>query len=775
MERRSPEPRLRMDAMPPASSGPESLARARRDLEALAAATRALGASSDVGPALTRIAAAARELAGADLAYVTVYDTGLGVSRVVARAGTEDPAPGPDRDPPGTAPGRAGEISLPLIVEEEIAGQLVLVWPHGRPAGEIDLDGLGRLASLAAVAVRHRRLATTLAGGREPGAFRADDLVHVAGQLRRIVDAAKDGILTTDAGGLITSANPAAEALFGQPAAALSGRPVAVVLPGVQLAGSSAARGAAGTELEGVRPDGSRFPAELSVSVVSSDGGRAFVVIVRDVTDRKAAERMKDEFVATVSHELRTPLTALRGHVELVLEGEAGPVTELQRRFLQIATQSADRLGALINDLLDVAKIEAGRVLLRKELVDLVAVLREVSATFRVEADRRGLSFQEEVPSLPHVVGDRDRLIQVFGNLVSNAIKYTRAGTVGVSARATYGAVEVTVHDTGVGLTEEERRQVFTKFFRSRDRTGPDPGGTGLGLVIVKGIVEGHGGTLLVESEPGVGSRFRVTLPAVGAPRGEAGEAARAGATVLVVDDEVAIRDLLLEYLQMWDHAAVPAGSGPEALELARRLTPDLIILDVGMLPMSGLDVLRELKRDAATRAIPVLLHSVSDESEPLLALGAADFLRKPVSGARLREAVRRALDRTPVPLYLLDGDDARRERVRRALEETGLDVNPARTLAEAVAIPPIPAPVILLGPALPDGPGPPLLARWRGDPAFRSATVVLIGPWPPGHAAAGPGCHVETLQGQRAADAVGRVRTLLVRRRAGTEEARDG
>jgi PAS domain S-box-containing protein len=436
--------------------------------------------------------------------------------------------------------------------------------------------------------------------------------------------------VTTDGGGLITSANPAAEAMFGQPATALFGRPVVVVLPGLQLAGSSAAGTAAGVQVEGVRPDGSRFPAELSVSAVTSDGGRAFVVIVRDVTDRKAVERMKDEFVATVSHELRTPLTALRGHVELVLEGEAGPVTDLQQRFLQIATQSADRLGALINDLLDVAKIESGRVQLRRELVDLVAVLRDVAVTFRIEADRRGLAFEEDLPSLPPVVGDRDRLIQVFGNLVSNALKYTRAGSVGIGARSTYGAVEVVVHDTGLGMTAEEQRQLFTKFFRSRDRTGPDPGGTGLGLVIAKGIVEGHGGTLSVDSEPGIGSRFRVVLPAVGGPPADAAGRALAAATVLVVDDEVAIRDLLLEYLQMWDYAAVPASSGAEALELARRSAPDLIILDVGMLPMSGLDVLRELKRDAATRGIPVLLHSVSDEPEQLLALGAADFLRKP-------------------------------------------------------------------------------------------------------------------------------------------------
>ena len=760
--------------MPPIEPEPESLARAHRELETLATTMRALGASSDVGPALGRIAAAAREVSGADLAYVIAQDPGRSVARVLARAGVEAAA----RDaglPADAPPTRAGEISLPVVVEEEVAGQLVVDWPRGRPAGEIDLDALGRLAGLAALAIRHHRLAATLAGGRDPAGLHADDLVRVAGQLRRIVDAAKDGILTTDGGGLITSANPAAETLFGQPASALHGRPVTAVLPGVQLAGSSAVRAATGAGLEGVRSDASRFPAELSVSAVTSDGGRAFVVIVRDVTDRKAVERMKDEFVATVSHELRTPLTALRGHIELVLEGEAGPVTDLQQRFLQIATQSADRLGALINDLLDVAKIEAGRVQLRKEIVDVAAVLREVSATFRVEAGRRGLAFQEDLPVLPSVIGDRDRLIQVFGNLVSNALKYTPTGTIGVSARSTYGAVEVVVHDTGVGMTADEQRQLFTKFFRSRDRTGPDPGGTGLGLVIAKGIVEGHGGTLAVESQPGVGSRFRVGLPAVAAPRADGGESGRAAATILVVDDEVTIRDLLLEYLQMWDYAAVPAGNGAEALELARRLQPDLIILDVGMLPTSGIDVLRQLKQDAATRSIPVLLHSVSDAPEELLALGAADFLRKPVTGARLREAVLRALDRSPAPVYVLDGDDARRERVRRALEDTGLEVGPARTLAEAIAIPATPGPVIVLGTSLPDGPAAPLLARWCGDPAFRGAAVVLMGPWPSDAPRGGPGCRVEVLRGQRASDAVGRVRTLLAGQRSAAPEATDG
>jgi CheY-like chemotaxis protein len=324
-------------------------------------------------------------------------------------------------------------------------------------------------------------------------------------------------------------------------------------------------------------------------------------------------------------------------------------------------------------------------------------------------------------------------------------------------------------------MTPEEQRQLFTKFFRSRDRTGPDPGGTGLGLVIVKGIVEAHGGTLAVESAPGAGTRVRVGLPAVGGEPGGSAERGHEAATILVVDDEVIIRDLLLEYLQVWNYGAVPAASGAEALELARRIKPDLIILDVGMLPMSGLDVLRQLKQDPATRSIPVLLHSVADEPEQMLALGATDFLPKPVSGARLRETILRALDHTPVPLFVVDGDDARRDRIRTVLVETGLDVTAVRTLADAVAIPPAPPPIIAIGPRLTDGDSAPLVARWSADPAFREATVVLIGPWPPAAGQAGPGCHVEILRGQRAADAAGLVRALIARRRGAQRGGGDG
>jgi signal transduction histidine kinase len=235
--------------------------------------------------------------------------------------------------------------------------------------------------------------------------------------------------------------------------------------------------------------------------------------ITRDITDRKLLDRMKDEFVGTVSHELRTPLTAIKGFIELVLDGDAGPVPDTQREFLEVAARNADRLGALINDILDVSRIESQRLEIRTEPTDLIGVLEEVAATFRVMAHNKGLTLRHDVPSLPKVLGDAPRLVQVFSNLLSNAIKYTPKGEVGVRATVTDRGVEVVVHDSGIGLTKEELPQLFTKFFRGRNPVVTEAGGTGLGLVIAKAIVEKHQGTVDVDSRPGEGTRFRVVLP----------------------------------------------------------------------------------------------------------------------------------------------------------------------------------------------------------------------------------------------------------------------
>ncbi|MGH2709317.1 MAG: sensor histidine kinase, partial [Actinomycetota bacterium] len=198
-----------------------------------------------------------------------------------------------------------------------------------------------------------------------------------------------------------------------------------------------------------------------------------------------------------------------------VADGEAGPVNEMQREFLEITARNTERLGALINDLLDTEKIESRRLEIRDDAVDLEAVLGDVAATFRHTAQEKGLAFREEVRPLPRICGDRDRLIQVFSNLVSNAIKYTPHGEVSISAASIGEGAEVVVRDTGIGLTAEEQERLFAKFFRGSHPVVAEAGGTGLGLVIVKALVERHRGSIQVESEAGRGSRFRVVLPAL--------------------------------------------------------------------------------------------------------------------------------------------------------------------------------------------------------------------------------------------------------------------
>jgi signal transduction histidine kinase len=280
-------------------------------------------------------------------------------------------------------------------------------------------------------------------------------------------------------------------------------------------------KGARVSQLETAKlnKDGREIDVSLTISPILDRNGRMIGAsrIARDITDRKLLDRMKDEFVGTVSHELRTPLTAIKGFIELVLDGDAGPVADTQREFLEVAARNADRLGAIINDILDVSRIESQLLEIRTEPIDLAAVLEDVASTFRVMAQSKGLTLRQEVASLPKVTGDASRLVQVFSNLVSNAIKYTPKGEIGIKAGVSSGSIEVIVYDSGIGLTQEELPQLFTKFFRGRNPVVTEAGGTGLGLVIAKAVVEKHQGTIDVESRPGEGTRFRVVLPVAAA------------------------------------------------------------------------------------------------------------------------------------------------------------------------------------------------------------------------------------------------------------------
>ncbi|MCL4542992.1 MAG: ATP-binding protein [Chloroflexi bacterium] len=241
--------------------------------------------------------------------------------------------------------------------------------------------------------------------------------------------------------------------------------------------------------------------------------GRLFAF--RDVTSERMADRMKDEIISFVSHELRTPLTSIKGYVDLLLEGELGMLSSDQQEFLRIIQQSTNREVSLINDLLDISRLESGKTALDFSLIALVPLLEQLVAAFRPQIMAKQQRIVLDLSDrLPPIVADASRLTQVFTNLISNAHKYTpTSGQITLRAWQENGRVLVSVADSGIGMSEEEQAQLFTKFFRARNRMAQNEGGTGLGLVISRQLVELHGGQITVTSAPGQGSTFTVSLP----------------------------------------------------------------------------------------------------------------------------------------------------------------------------------------------------------------------------------------------------------------------
>ncbi|HEV7215379.1 MAG TPA: PAS domain S-box protein [Chloroflexota bacterium] len=237
----------------------------------------------------------------------------------------------------------------------------------------------------------------------------------------------------------------------------------------------------------------------------------------RDVTREREVDRMKSEFVSLVSHEMRTPLTSIKGYAYLLLSGDTGELASEQRTFAQVIIDNADRLSAMIDAFLDLSRIESGRMELVRAPVDLAALIASVITSIRpqVEAKRQRL-VTEIAGDLPPLSGDAGRLAQIMTNLVSNAQKYTPpGGTITVAARQEGESLHLSVADTGIGISPEERAQLFTRFYRASNRETQAVGGTGLGLAITKSLVELHGGSISVRSEPGAGATFTVVLPAV--------------------------------------------------------------------------------------------------------------------------------------------------------------------------------------------------------------------------------------------------------------------
>lgn len=355
----------------------------------------------------------------------------------------------------------------------------------------------------------------------------------------------------------------------------------------------------------------------------------------------EVASRHKSEFLASMSHELRTPLNAVIGFSEVLLDRLFGDLNERQEEYLRDIWASGKHLLELLNEILDLSKVEAGRMVLEPSLVSVQACLDYVLSLVRERAAAHRIELGLEVADDVGIVwGDELRLKQVVLNLVSNAVKFTPdGGRVDVRAERDEGDVLIRVTDTGVGVPPEDRERIFESFQQGR-RNAPQEEGTGLGLTLSRRIVALFGGTLWLEPQSDAGGStfgLRVPLPRVEAADGDAGGGGR---TVLLVDDDRASLDLMTAYLSATPVQALRAHDGLEALALARTASPVAVVLDIRLPRMDGWEVLTRLKADPATRSIPVVVVSIVDERQRGLRLGASAYLLKPVRREDLLEAL---------------------------------------------------------------------------------------------------------------------------------------
>jgi PAS domain S-box-containing protein len=491
---------------------------------------------------------------------------------------------------------------------------------------------------------------------------------------RDLFENANDGIYILDRAGRIVSFNRKAEEITGYTLEEVRGQSYTLLVssgPERKKARRAFLKNMRGqpdkTELTIIRKDGREVILELSTRPIWQGGQIVGIQgIGRDITERKELERLKSDFISTVSHELRTPLTSIKGYVDLVLAGDVGPLTPEQKEFLTIVSQNTTRLTELINDLLEIERLESGKIEFEFAELDLAEVLENVARSLHVNAEQKGLEFLTEIPSGLKVRGDRERLAQVFLNLLSNAIKYTPAGTVELRAHQEDDAVVVEVRDTGIGLSESDLQKLFQKFFRSDNPYVRKVGGTGLGLSIAKAIVERHGGTITVTSQLGQGSTFTVRLPALARPERP---------LVLVIEDEVAIARLIAKYIEKMGYRAVTAYSAREGFDQAVRLKPDLITLDVLMPDLDGFALIQQLKAHPETAHIPVIFLSIVQDRQQGLRLGASAFLTKPIDERKFYETVRALLEPRGQPVLVVDDDRDYAQLLKRLLERQGFSV----------------------------------------------------------------------------------------------------
>ena len=607
-----------------------------------------------------------------------------------------------------------------IVYNLETASQRMMGSDPGHEVVIETQDELGRVTkSFNAIAQRLRREWEQATQDNARARAAEAGLLESEERTRLIIQSALDGVITMDTEGKVVEWNPQAAAIFGWSRNEAMGRRMSEMIIPLQhreaheIGLKRFIKTGEGPvlnkriEITAMRKDGTEFPVEISITPLKQSKGQLFNAFIRDITDRKRSEEelkkakvsaemanhAKSEFLANMSHELRTPLNSIIGFSTVVLRGKGKHLTSQDSTYLDRILTNGKHLLGLINTILDLSKIEAGKVDLNVSSVDLGGLVRETLAQLEGRVVEKKIRLEADLPErMTPFPTDAEKLRQILINLVGNAIKFTEKGSVTVRVVCdpkTSVPRRIDVIDTGVGIPKDMLERVFDAFQQVDTGMSRKYEGTGLGLTISRSLSDLLGCRIDVESELGKGSTFRIHLLPVGPERGSTTRVLRPDLIpdappekaleedadlkdklVLVIDDEEDSRILLKQYISDCGCRVAEARNGPEAIEKARTLKPDLVTLDLMMPGMNGWETLRQFKADPELTELPVVVVSIVGSENRGTIFGAADLLNKPVAREELCSVLRRNVKPGKNRVLVVDDDADARQIIAEYLHE---------------------------------------------------------------------------------------------------------
>lgn len=490
-------------------------------------------------------------------------------------------------------------------------------------------------------------------------------------RLESIWNTVVDGIITIDKKGHVLSLNPAAEKLFGYTPEELIGKNISTLMPEPYhsehdgyihnyLKSGHAKVIGIGREVTALRKDGTQFPMELAVSQMRIGNEINFTGVIRDITDRKKMEKVKNEFISTVSHELRTPLTSIKGAIGLI-EKLSDDFPEKVKKLLTMASRNSERLTLLINDILDLEKIESGKLKFEFEHIDLFDVAKIAIEENHAMAQSHNVDIKldaEQIESFT-IYADKNRLLQVFANLLSNAIKYSpKNSTINLNIEKNGAFLRVKVIDEGSGIPANFRSKVFSRFAQADSSDTKEKGGTGLGLSITKAIIEHHRGFIDYESAKNNGTCFYFDLPAVAILNADCSETSN----VLICEDNTDLAMLLKDLVNEQGYKSDISTTGELLLELIEKNEYELILLDLTLPDIDGLELIPSIRKNSKKQDVKIIIISGRANESHKQFFGDArliqNWLQKPVDIDVLKSCIFDCMSGSDEDLNILHVED---------------------------------------------------------------------------------------------------------------------